>query len=94
MQLVSPLPEHFRDILVGHPHARPGWQGVLPDRYLGALPGRIEQLEADIAARTAAMQDPAFYRQDANAQQRANAELAAQQAELDAAYARWEALDG
>ena len=43
---------------------------------------------------SAAMQDPAFYRQDAAAQQRANAELAAQQAELDAAYARWEALDG
>lgn len=31
---------------------------------------------------------------DAAAQQRANGELAAQQAELDAAYARWEALDG
>ncbi|WP_447936484.1 ATP-binding cassette domain-containing protein [Thermomonas fusca] len=63
-------------------------------RELELLPARIEQLETDIAARSAAMQDPAFYRQDAAAQQRANAELAAQQAELDAAYARWEALDG
>ena len=63
-------------------------------RELEQLPGRIEQLETDIAARTAAMQDPAFYRQDGAAQQRANADLAALQAELDAAYARWEALDG
>ncbi|QNU14664.1 ATP-binding cassette domain-containing protein [Thermomonas sp. XSG] len=63
-------------------------------RELELLPARIEQLETDIAARSAAMQDPAFYRQDAAAQQRANTELAAQQAELDAAYARWEALDG
>ena len=63
-------------------------------RELELLPARIEQLETDIAARSAAMQDPAFYRQDAAAQQRANGELAAQQAELDAAYARWEALDG
>jgi ATP-binding cassette subfamily F protein uup len=63
-------------------------------RELEQLPGRIEQLETDIAARTAAMQDPAFYRQDGTVQQQANAELAALQAALDAAYARWEALDG
>ncbi|QNN45809.1 ATP-binding cassette domain-containing protein [Thermomonas brevis] len=63
-------------------------------RELEQLPGRIEQLETDIAARTEAMQDAAFYAQDAAAQQRANAELAALQAELDKAYARWEELDG
>ena len=63
-------------------------------RELDALPGKIEQLETDIAARTAAMQDPAFYLQDAATQQRTNAELAALQAELDAAYARWSELDG
>jgi len=68
--------------------------GFKDQRELELLPAKIEQLETDIAARSAAMQDPAFYRQDAAAQQRANAELAAQQAELDAAYARWEALDG
>lgn len=62
-------------------------------RELDALPATIERLEADIAARTAAMQDPAFYRQDAEARQRANAELVALQAELDGAYARWEALE-
>ena len=63
-------------------------------RELDALPATIERLETDISARTAAMQDAAFYKQDAAAQQRANAELAVRQAELDAAYARWEALDG
>ncbi|MDE2408622.1 MAG: ATP-binding cassette domain-containing protein [Xanthomonadaceae bacterium] len=63
-------------------------------RELELLPAKIEQLETDIAARSAAMQDAAFYKQDTSAQQRANAELAAQQAELDAAYARWEVLDG
>ena len=63
-------------------------------RELEQLPARIEQLEADIAARTAAMQDAGFYKQDAASQQRANAELAGVQAELDAAYARWEELDG
>ncbi|WP_245770515.1 hypothetical protein [Thermomonas hydrothermalis] len=40
------------------------------------------------------MQNPAFYRQDSAAQQHANADLAALQAALDAAYARWEALEG
>ena len=63
-------------------------------RELDALPATIERLEADIAARTAAMQDPAFYRQEAGVQQHANAELAARQAELDAAYARWSELEG
>ena len=63
-------------------------------RELELLPARIEQLEADVAARTAGMQDPAFYRQEPADQQRANAALVAAQHELDAAYARWEALDG
>lgn len=63
-------------------------------RELEQLPAKIEQLETDIAARTAAMQDATFYKQDTAAQQRANTELAALQAELDTAYARWETLDG
>ncbi|MBV2210200.1 MAG: ATP-binding cassette domain-containing protein [Thermomonas sp.] len=63
-------------------------------RELEQLPAKIEQLETDIAARTAAMQDASFYKQDAAAQQRVNTELATLQAELDTAYARWETLDG
>jgi ABC transport system ATP-binding/permease protein len=63
-------------------------------RELEQLPLRIEQLEADIAAKTAAMNDPGFYQQDNAAIVRANDALSAVQAELDAAYARWSELDG
>jgi len=62
-------------------------------RELEQLPVRIEQLEADIAAKTAAMNDPGFYQQDNAAIVRANDALSAVQAELDAAYARWSELD-
>ncbi len=58
-----------------------------------ALPGRIEQLEQDLAARSAQMAEPGFYR-------RAASEIAADQqalrdleAELATAYARWETLE-
>ena len=62
-------------------------------RELEQLPVRIEQLEADIAAKTAAMNDPGFYQQDNAVIVRANDALSAVQAELDAAYARWSELD-
>jgi len=58
-----------------------------------ALPERIEQMEQDLAARSAHMAEPDFYR-------RAAGEIAADQqalrdleAALAAAYARWEALE-
>jgi ATP-binding cassette subfamily F protein uup len=63
-------------------------------RELEQLPARIEALEGEIAARTQAMQDPAFFRQDNAAIVAANTALATLQVELDAAYARWQALDG
>ena len=63
-------------------------------RELEQLPARIEALENHIAARTQAMHDPAFFRQGGEAIAAANAEFAALQAELDAAYARWQALEG
>ncbi len=63
-------------------------------RELEQLPARIETLETEIAQRTAAMNDPAFYQQDAAALLKANEALAALQAELDAAYRRWSELDG
>jgi len=62
-------------------------------RELEQLPARIETLENDIAARTAAMNDPAFFKQDSAAILAANTELATLQAELDHAYARWQALE-
>src|SRR5690606_8452148 len=63
-------------------------------RELEQLPARIEALEADIAARTGAMNDPAFYQQDPASLQRANEQLAALQQELELAYQRWAELDG
>ncbi|HZP68000.1 MAG TPA: ATP-binding cassette domain-containing protein [Rudaea sp.] len=62
-------------------------------RELERLPARIESLEADIAARTAAMHDPAFFKQDSATITAANQALAALQSELDAAYARWQELE-
>jgi ATP-binding cassette subfamily F protein uup len=61
---------------------------------LDQLPRRIEQLESDIAGRTAAMNQPAFFQQDSAAIVKANEALTALQAELDTIYARWTALDG
>ena len=63
-------------------------------RELELLPAHIEALENGIAARTQAMHDPAFFKQDGASITAANQALAALQAELDAAYARWQELDG
>jgi len=62
-------------------------------RELAWLPARIESLETEIAERTKAMHDPAFFKQDAAAITAANQALAALQAELEAAYARWQELE-
>ena len=62
-------------------------------RELELLPARIEQLEADIAARTASMNDPKFYQQDSATILRFNEALAKIQAELEHAYQRWNELD-
>ena len=62
-------------------------------RELELLPARIESLETELAARTKAMHDPAFFKQDNAAITAANQALATLQAELDAAYARWQKLE-
>ncbi len=67
--------------------------GFKETRELEQLPGRIETLEARLAALGAAMHEPAFYQQDAATIVARNAELATAQAELDAAYARWSELE-
>jgi len=63
-------------------------------RELDQLPARLEQLESDIAKRTEAMNDPAFFQQDSAAILKANQAIAALQAELDVAFARWSELEG
>jgi len=58
------------------------------------LPARIETLEESVAALAASMNEPAFFRRPQPDILADNARLAAMQAELDAAYARWSELDG
>jgi ATP-binding cassette subfamily F protein uup len=62
-------------------------------RELEQLPARIEQLERAIAEQTSAMQAPEFFKQQAAAITAANTIMSELQANLDAAYARWQALE-
>jgi len=62
-------------------------------RELDQLPARIEALEAEQAGLHEAMADPGFYQQGAEAMADAQARLARVESELEAAYARWEALE-
>jgi ATP-binding cassette subfamily F protein uup len=62
-------------------------------RELKELPARIEILETQIGALTAAMQSPDFYRQDATTVNASNAQLADLQTQLDTAYSRWQVLE-
>jgi ABC transport system ATP-binding/permease protein len=63
-------------------------------RELDALPARLEALEQRKAALTAEAADPAFYARD-RAQIAAHLqELAGLDAEIEAAFARWAALEG
>jgi ATP-binding cassette subfamily F protein uup len=62
-------------------------------RELGALPGRIEALEAEQTRLAARVADPEFYKESAEAIAAALDRVAAIEAELLDAYARWDALD-
>jgi ATP-binding cassette subfamily F protein uup len=63
-------------------------------RELEQLPVRIEQLETRVAELTAQMNEAAFYQRDAAAMTAHTDLMAKTQAELDAAYARWNELEG
>lgn len=62
-------------------------------RELEQLPLKIETLEKDVEGLTAAMNAPAFYQRSAADMAAHTQQLGKVQAELDAAYARWEELD-
>jgi ATP-binding cassette subfamily F protein uup len=62
-------------------------------RELEQLPQRIEDLETRIAASTEAMHAPGFFAQSRDAVAAHQQALATWQAELEHAYARWEALE-
>jgi ATP-binding cassette subfamily F protein uup len=62
-------------------------------RELQQLPGRIESLEAKIAALHEEMAQPGFFKQTGGVAIAKQAEEKAAAAELKAAYARWEELE-
>ena len=62
-------------------------------RELETLPATIEKLEQEQAALTTQLADPTFYQRDSGAAPAARARLAAIEAELAAAFARWEELE-
>jgi ATP-binding cassette subfamily F protein uup len=62
-------------------------------RELDSLPALIENLEAEIARATSAMNDPEYFRQDAASIQAAGLVLAGLQEKLDSAYRRWNELE-
>ncbi len=63
-------------------------------RELEALPQKIQSLETEREQINTRMSDPAFYQQEKNILDAAQARLEAIEKELAAAYARWEALEG
>jgi ATP-binding cassette subfamily F protein uup len=63
------------------------------ERELGALPGRIDTMEAELDALRARFADPALYRRPAGEVAALRSELAAAEAALAAAHGRWEALE-
>ncbi|QGW65418.1 ATP-binding cassette domain-containing protein [Lysobacter soli] len=63
-------------------------------RELEQLPVRIEQLETKVAELTAQMNEPSFYQRDAAGIAAHTDLMAKTQAELDAAYERWNELEG
>ncbi|MEO5629358.1 MAG: ATP-binding cassette domain-containing protein, partial [Thermomonas sp.] len=63
-------------------------------RELQALPGLIERLETEIARFGARMHKPDYYQREAESINADNAAMAAVQVNLDAAYLRWEQLEG
>jgi ATP-binding cassette subfamily F protein uup len=67
--------------------------GYKDQRELEALPARIEDLEAAVAGIHGRMADPAFYQGSGTEISVIRDRLGALEAELAAAYARWEALE-
>jgi ATP-binding cassette subfamily F protein uup len=63
-------------------------------RELAALPDTIQRLEAEERELQARVNDPQFFRRDADAAADALQRLTTLAAELESAYARWDALEG
>ena len=75
------------------PRPKPAKLGHKEARELERAPARIESLEAEQAELTLRVSQSAFYKSDPAEQARVHARLHALEAELQAAYARWETLE-
>ncbi|MCP5159464.1 MAG: ATP-binding cassette domain-containing protein [Gammaproteobacteria bacterium] len=73
--------------------AKPGKLGYNERRELEQLPARIEALEQRQQALQMQIADPAFYKQEPETIAQRLEELRSLEAELEAAYARWEKLE-
>ena len=73
--------------------ARPRKLSLPEERELAAMPVAIEELEGRLAALRTRLADPALYRESAPAIRALHADEAALDADLAAAYARWEELE-
>jgi ATP-binding cassette subfamily F protein uup len=73
---------------------RPRKRSYKDQRELDSLPARIESLETEQADLQETLGDPAFYRQSQEKISATLARLEAVSGELEACYARWEALEG
>ncbi|PIE66695.1 MAG: ABC transporter ATP-binding protein [Deltaproteobacteria bacterium] len=73
--------------------AKPKKLGYMQQRELDALPDRIEALEIRQQELFATLSDPEFFRGEGAAIATVKKELAGVEAELETAYARWEALE-
>ena len=89
----SQAPESSKDHAAAAPPARVKLS-YKEARELEQLPQRIEALEAQVAGFTARMGEAGYFQREAAAIAADNAALASAQAALDAAYARWEQLEG
>ncbi|HMT38443.1 MAG TPA: ATP-binding cassette domain-containing protein, partial [Thermomonas sp.] len=89
----SQAPESSKDHAAAAPPARVKLS-YKEARELEQLPQRIEALEAQVTGFTARMGEAGYFQREAAAIAADNAALASAQAALDAAYARWEQLEG
>jgi ABC transport system ATP-binding/permease protein len=75
------------------PRPRPAKLGFKDARELEEWPARIESLESEQTELGERVSQPGFYKSDPAEQARVRARLAALPAELEAGYARWQALE-
>ncbi|MES9899120.1 MAG: ATP-binding cassette domain-containing protein [Sedimenticola sp.] len=78
---------------VGEAAAKPKKLSYKDQRELDALPKRLEKLEEGVDQLQTTISDPTFYQQSAEEMAKANEQLQSLEAELAAAYERWEALE-